>query len=219
MKSILLVDDHKVVRDGLKYYFENNPAYQIAGEAADGEDALKLLSENAFDLVITDLSMPVMDGIQLMEEIRQHHDGQKVLALTMLGETAHIKKMIALGVNGYILKSSGQDEILKAIDRIFQGENYFSSEVTNAIINDLAGKKTKPKQRLTVETPLSRREKEVLALIVEELSNQEIADKLFISTRTVDAHKRNLLQKTGAKNIAGLVVYAVEHGLANVATH
>ena len=216
MKTKLLVDDHKVVRDGLKFYFEDNAAYSIKGKAGNGEEALLFLKNDSFDLVITDLSMPKMDGIKLMEEIKTAFPQQKVLALTMLGETAHIKKMIELGVNGYLLKSSGQDEILQAIETIFKGENYFSSEVTNAIISELAGKKVQPSHSLLIDTELSRREKEVLALIVEEMSNKEIADKLFISQRTVDAHKRNLLQKTGSKNIAGLVVYAVENGLVDV---
>ena len=105
-----------------------------------------------------------------------------------------------------------KSEIFKAIDTILSDENYFSSEVTKIIMDNMAGKK-KPSKRLTLETPLTRREKEVLELIVKEYSNQEIADALFISVRTVDAHKRNLLEKTGCKNIAGLVVYAIEHNI------
>lgn len=216
MKTILLVDDHKVVRDGLKYYFEGNENFIIKDEAENGEMALELLKKDEFDLVLSDLSMPKMDGVRLMEKIKELYPAQKVLALTMLNETAHIKKMIELGVNGYLLKSSGQKEILKAIESILDGENYFSTEVTNTIIYDLAGKKTESTHTLLMDTELSRREREVLALIVEEMTNKEIADKLFISQRTVDAHKRNLLQKTGSKNIAGLVVYAVENGLVEV---
>ncbi len=215
MKEILLVDDHKIVRDGLRYYFETVDRYHIAAEAENGEQALGILKENKFDLVITDISMPKMDGIDLLKEIKQINPDQPVLALTMLDESRHIKKMISYGINGYLLKNSSEDAILKAIDRILEGEKYFPEEVTQTLINDIAGNKT-PKRRLTVETPLSHREKEILALIVDELSNQEIADKLFISTRTVDAHKRNLLQKTGAKNIAGLVIYALEHGITGM---
>ena len=213
MIELMLVDDHKVVRDGLKYYFENHPQYKIVDEAANGKEALEKLEKRSFDLIITDISMPLMDGLELMRRIREKDVNQPVIALTMLGESQHIKQMLALGVNGYILKNAGEEEILKAIDRVMNGESYYSYEVTQAILNDLTGKKLKPKQRLTLETPLSDREKEVLKLIVEEMSNQEIADKLFISVRTVDAHKRNMLEKTGAKNIAGLVMYAVEHDI------
>ena len=212
MKKILLVDDHKVVRDGLKYYFEDTEAFEITDEASNGIEALEKIESGNFDLVITDLSMPEMDGIELMKNIQEKYEGMPVIALTMLGETQHIKQMISHGVNGYLLKNCGEEEIIKALNMVFNGESYFSSEVTNALINDIAGKR-KPKQRLTLETPLSGREKEVLKLIVDEKSNQEIADELFISVRTVDAHKRNMLEKTGAKNVAGLVMYAVEHDL------
>jgi DNA-binding NarL/FixJ family response regulator len=209
-KRILLVEDHKIVRDGLKFYFEDTDEYEIVAEAENGEEGLNILKDDVFDLVITDISMPKMDGIQFMKEVHEKYPNQKVIALTMMGESQHIKQMIAYGVNGYLLKNSGEEEIFKAIEVVFAGETFFSKEVTNAIINDLQGKR-KPKQRLTVETPLSDREKEVLRLIAEEYSNKEIADKLFISVRTVDAHKRNMLEKTGAKNIAGLIMYAIEH--------
>lgn len=212
MPKILLVDDHKVVRDGLKYHFEDHPDYNVAFEATNGKEALDILQKETVDVVISDISMPVMDGIALLREIRNIMPDQKVIALTMLGEVTHIKQMISLGVNAYLLKNSTESEIIKAIDEVMDGNNYFSKEVTQSLIDDLAGKK-KPKQRLTLETPLSKREKEVLKLIAAEYTNQEIADELFISVRTVDSHKHNLLEKTGAKNVAGLVLFAVEHDL------
>lgn len=212
MTKILLVDDHKIVRDGLKMYFENHPNQNIAFEAGNGVEALDILKSNEVDLVITDISMPVMDGLEFLKQAKTHFGSVKVIALTMMGDIHYIKQMIATGVDGYLLKNSSRDEILQAVNVVIGGESYFSEDVTHEIVNDLAGKR-KPKQRLTLETPLSKREKEVLKLILEELSNQEIADKLFISVRTVEAHKRNLLEKTGAKSIAGLVLYAVEHSL------
>ncbi|MBV6642729.1 MAG: response regulator transcription factor [Cyclobacteriaceae bacterium] len=211
-KSIILVDDHKIIRDGLKMYFTDNDDYVIEAEAENGVEALEILSKQTFDLVITDISMPEMDGITLAQEIKEKYPDQKVMALTMMGENQHIKHMLAAGVNGYILKNSDKSEIMTAIKTILNGENYYSGSVTKIIIDGIAGKK-KPTQRLTLETPLTTREKEVLKLIVKEFSNKEIADQLFISVRTVDAHKRNLLEKTGCKNIAGLVVYALEHNI------
>ena len=211
-KSILLVDDHKIIRDGLKLYFEDSEEYAVSAEAENGEKALEILKEKEFDIVITDISMPEMDGITLTQRIKEKDPSQKVMALTMMGENQHIKHMLSAGVNGYILKNSDKSEILKAIETILAGENYYSGEVTKIIMDSMSGKK-KPTQRLTLETPLTNREKEVLKLIVKEYSNQEIADELFISVRTVDAHKRNLLEKTGCKNIAGLVVYALEHNI------
>lgn len=210
--TILLVDDHKIIRDGLKLYFEDSENYEVTSEADNGETALAVLEQEQFDIVITDISMPVMDGITLTQRIKEKNPEQKIMALTMMGENQHIKHMLSAGVNGYILKNSDKGEILKAIDTITGGDNYYSNEVTKIIMDSMTGKK-KPQQRLTLETPLTTREKEVLKLIVKEFSNQEIADELFISPRTVDAHKRNLLEKTGCKNIAGLVVYALEHNI------
>ncbi len=211
--TILLVDDHKIIRDGLKLYFEGNDKYEVSAEASNAKDALTLLRENDFDLVITDISMPEMDGIRFTQELKLFKPNQKVMALTMISENQHIKHMLSAGVNGYILKNADKGEIFQAIDTILNDENYFSSEVTKIIMDNMTAKK-QPVKKLSLETPLTRREKEVLELIIKEYSNQEIADSLFISVRTVDAHKRNLLEKTGCKNIAGLVVYAMEHNIA-----
>lgn len=212
MIRIMLVDDHKVVRDGIKYYFEDQPDCEVVQEAGNGLEALEVLKESPVDIVITDISMPEMDGIGLLKAIRETMPDQKVIALTMLSEVQHVKEMISHGVNAYLLKNCNEEEILKAVREVQSGSTYFAKDVTQSLIDDLAGKR-RPKQRLTIETPLSAREKEVLKLIAMEHTNQEIADKLFISVRTVDSHKRNLLEKTGAKNIAGLVMYAVEHSL------
>lgn len=212
MVSIMLVDDHEVIRDGLKFYFEGLSDFAVVAEASDGKGAIEVLLKQSVDIVITDISMPGMDGLELMQYISEKHPDQKVIALTMLGESQYVTKMISLGVQGYILKNAGKQQLLDAVKAVSNGENYFSKEATNAIIDALANKK-KAKQRLTVETPLSSREKEVLKLIIDEMSNQEIADKLFISVRTVETHKHNMLEKTGCKNIAGLVMYAIERNL------
>ncbi len=210
MKSILLIDDHQLIRDAIKFYFDKDPEFQVKGEASNGYEALQLLVENTYDIVISDINMPMMDGLELMEKIRSNYPEQKVIVLSMHGDGSAINKMISLGAQGYILKNAAKSELKEALIKILGGENYFSKEVYDAIINRIA---RKPTQRLTVETELSSREKEVLSLIVDEYSNKEIADKLFISIRTVETHKRNLLEKTGCKNIAGLVVYAMERDL------
>ncbi|MEM6831315.1 MAG: response regulator transcription factor [Bacteroidota bacterium] len=211
MKNILVVDDHQIIRDGIRFYFENDEHFIIKDEAENGIQAMEYLKENAYDIVLTDINMPEMDGLELMKNIRESYPEQKVLVLSMYNEAAHINKMIAMGANGYILKKSNKTELVNAINHILNGENHFSDEVYQSIVQNIAGKK--PKQRLTLETELSVREKEVLVLIANEYSNQEIADKLFISIRTVETHKRNLLEKTGCKNVAGLVMYAVERNL------
>lgn len=211
MKSILIVDDHQIIRDGIRFYFEDDPDFMIKHEAENGTQALEFLKDNTYDVVLTDINMPEMDGLELMKNIRESYPDQKVLVLSMYNEAAYINKMIAMGANGYILKKSNKSELVAAINRVLEGEDHYSDEVYKTIVDNIAGKK--PKQRLSLETELSEREKEVLVLIANEYSNQEIADKLFISIRTVETHKRNLLEKTGCKNVAGLVMYAVERNL------
>ena len=208
--SILLVDDHQMVREGLKSIFENDDNYHIEAEAINGIEALNLLKDIKVDIVLTDISMPGMDGVELTKTIKKNDPLQKIIALTMLGESQHIKQMLKAGVSGYLLKNCGSKELKKAITRVLEGESYFSPEVSQIIMNDLTGKHG---SRMATEIELSDREKEILHLIIREYSNQEIADTLFISPRTVDAHKRNLLDKTGSKNIAGLVLYAIEKRL------
>ena len=208
MRKILLVDDHALIRDAIKAYFKENTEFELAGEAKNGIQALDLMKENQYDLVLSDINMPEMDGLELMKNIKSDYPDQKVLVLTMFNDNAQIKKMIELGANGYILKNATKSELFEGITKIIDGDDYFSKEVYESLINSIS--KRKEKKRLTFEVPLSDREKEVLVLVANEFSNQEIADKLFISIRTVETHKRNLLEKTGCKNVAGLVMYAVE---------
>jgi DNA-binding NarL/FixJ family response regulator len=212
--KVFLVDDHKMIRDGIKFYLDDDERFEIIGEANNGQEALaKISANNKFDVLITDIVMPQMDGIELVKNIigTPSYDF-KIVALTMLSESQHIKKMLNYGIQGYLLKSTSEEEIKKAIVEVAQGGTYYSQEVTTIIMNNLRGEKAKG-SRMSLEIPLTARETEVLHLIVKEYSNQEIGDELFISVRTVDAHKRNLLEKTGAKNMAGLALYAIEKRL------
>ncbi|MEO9474415.1 MAG: response regulator transcription factor [Cyclobacteriaceae bacterium] len=210
--KILLVDDHEMIRDAIKFYFKEDEDYEIAYEAANGLQALDVLEKHDdVDVMITDIKMPEMTGIQLMESVQENYPDLRVLVLSMFNEANYINKMISLGASGYVLKNTSRQNMKEALEKILQGEDYYADEVYKTIIDSIARKA--PKNRLTVEVSLSDREKEVLQLIVAELSNQEIADKLFISVRTVESHKRNLLEKTGCKNIAGLTLYAIEKGI------
>lgn len=211
MRTLLLVDDHQIIRDGIRFYFENDTEFVIKDEAENGLDALDLLKENQYDIILTDINMPKMDGVEFIKSLRENYPDQKVLVLSMYNEAGYINKMIANGANGYVLKKSNKSELVDAIKKVLDGKDHYSDEVYQTIIGSIAGRK--PKERLTIEADLSEREKEVLVLITNEYSNQEIADKLFISIRTVETHKRNLLEKTGCKNVAGLVMYAVERNL------
>lgn len=209
--KILLVDDHTMVRAGLKALLERNENYNVVAEASNGKEALMVLAENEFDIVLTDISMPVMDGIELTKEILNIRPEVKIIALTMMDESRYIKQMLLAGASGYLLKNSSFDEINTAISEVLKGENYYTPKITVTVMDFLIGKKKKDKR--TDRFPLSDREKDVLHLIIKEFNNHEIAEKLFISPRTVEVHKRNLIDKTGSKSIAGLVLYAVNNQL------
>jgi DNA-binding NarL/FixJ family response regulator len=215
MKTIklFLVDDHKLIRDGIKAHFEDDDRFEIVGEANNGVNALEQLKGISVDVVLMDINMDIMDGIECTTHISQEHPEIKVLALTMLAENQHIKEMLKAGALGYMLKNATEQEIKQGISAVYNGSSFYSPEVTQTVMNSLSSpiSTKKKKSRFEPQIPLTTREKEVLLLIIKEYSNQEIADELFISKRTVDAHKRNLLEKTGSKNVAGLVMYALNN--------
>ena len=213
--KLILVDDHKMVREGLKIFLANNPHFEIVAEAENGLDCLDQLQSVETDIVLTDLSMPQMDGLELTKALKEQYPKIKVIALTMMGDKQHIKQMLAEGAMGYLLKNCGEDELTNAIKKVYDGGTYYAPEVTSIIIKSIRKVKLNTGSYVVLEMPLTVREKEVLHLILKERNNQEIADELFVSVRTVDAHKRNLLDKTGRKNIAGLVLYAIDHQLFN----
>jgi len=210
--NIGIVDDHKIVRDGVKVMVEDHPGFDIICEAENEKEAIEQCSNNNVDVLIMDITMPVMDGIEATLIIKENHPDIKILALTMLSEDQHIRKMIKAGASGYILKNSGKQELIKAIESIIEGKHYFSNDATQAILQELVNPDVN-KVNDEEDVHITEREREVLKLIVNEFTNQEIADKLFVSVRTIDAHRRNLLQKTGAKNTAGLVKYALKNKL------
>lgn len=211
--KLFLVDDHKMIREGLKHFLENQPDFEIIAEAENGVDCLNQLESITPDIVLTDLNMPEMDGLELTKAIKEKYPNIKIIALTMMGESQHIKQMLAEGAMGYLLKDCSEEELVLAIKNVQNGGTYYSPEVTNIILNNIRKVKPATTSKVATEMPLTEREKEVLHLILKEQSNKEIADKLFVSVRTVDAHKRNLLDKTGSRNVAGLVIYAIERQL------
>ncbi len=212
--KILLVDDHYIVRDGIRMLLEDEIGFEIVEEAENGTKAIEACKNKDIDLAIIDINMPEMNGIEATEVIKEEHPDIKVLALTMMDEDEHIRKMIEAGASGYILKSSDREELIEAITTILDGRHYFSDDTTQRVMMDLvqSGKKKEEPD----PDQITSREREVLELIVKEYTNQQIADELHISVRTVDAHRRNLLQKTDAKNTAGLVTYAIRHNLVEI---
>jgi len=211
--NVLVVDDHKIVRDGILSLLQDEPDIFVISQAENGKDALEKIPKVSPHLVLIDISMPVMNGIDCAREITKKYPEIKVLALTMLNELEHIKNMLSAGAMGYLLKNSGKEELVTAIKTVIAGQNYFSTEVKDMIMMEMVKKKSSPGKIIGEKVPLTSRELDVLELILKEFTNQEIAAKLFISVRTVDAHRRNLLEKTGARNTAGLVKFALENHL------
>ncbi|XOV94974.1 MAG: response regulator [Bacteroidota bacterium] len=207
-KSVLLADDHGIIRDAIKYYIEEDDEYCVTAEASNGIEALELLMNNSYDLLITDISMPEMNGVELIEKVKELNPEQKSLILSMYGDSNIVKEMLGKGADGFVMKNASKSELNEAIDRILNGENFFSKEIFNSLLDNLTNKKGSTKSSFKVA--LSAREKEILDLIVKEYTNLEIADKLFISVRTVETHKRNLIEKTRSRNVAGLVKYAMK---------
>jgi len=210
---VLLVDDHKIVRDGIKLMLEPQPGIDVVAEADSGNKVSSVLQDNPVDVIIMDINMPDMSGIEATKLVKDNHPQIKVLALTMSSDDSHIRQMVQAGASGYIMKSAGRDELTRAIHDVMEGKHYFSDQATQSIMMDLVKNKGKPSTAEPIH--ITERELEVLQLIVKENTNQEIAEKLYISPRTVDAHRRNLLQKTGSRNTAGLVKYAFQQGLVN----
>lgn len=213
--QVLLVDDHDIVRDGIRSLLEDEIGFTIVGEASNGIEALEACDNTEIDIVVMDVSMPKMNGIEATKKIKEKHPDLKILALTMMDEDEHIRKMIEAGASGYLLKSSDKQEFIDALTSVLGGQHYFSNDAAHSVMMNLVRGNTQDNN--TDPAHVTDRELEVLELIVREYTNQEIADKLYISIRTVDAHRRNLLQKTGAKNTAGLVKYAIKHDLVDIA--
>jgi len=210
--QILIADDHKIIRDGLQAMLEDAEGINVVAEATGGEEVLEICRSEKIDIAIMDINMPEPNGIETTRMLKKEFPNINVLALTMMQEDEHIRRMIAAGAGGYISKSSGSEELIEAIHTVAKGENYFSEEATKAVMKNLVESGGKKKKSVS-SGDLTERELEVLKLICRELTNKEIAEKLYISIRTVDAHRRNLLQKTGARNTAGLVKYAVRNNL------
>ena len=205
---ILLADDHALVRDGMKTLLKDVNDFSVVGEAADGLEVVKKVEELLPDIVTMDISMPNMNGLETIDVIHRRFPKTKILVLTMHENEEYAHRVYKSGAGGYILKNSDKKEFIHAIRMVHKGERFFSSSVSGVTSKGYVGKEV-------ASIPITRREKEILRLIVDGLTNQEIADKLFISPRTVDTHRSNLMQKLEIKNTAGLVRFAIENGIVS----
>jgi DNA-binding NarL/FixJ family response regulator len=210
---LAIADDHKIFREGLKALLEEYPQVLVLVEAYSGRQLLELLPHQAIDVVLMDINMPEMDGRQATALVHQHHPHTKVLALSMHDEEKYIIDMMKAGARGYLLKSAEPGEIIDAILAVHDKGFYFNESLSATLVKQLMGQST---AELRNEATLNSRETEVLQLICQEYSNVEIADKLFLSVRTVEGYRTRLFEKIGAKNIVGLVIYAVKKGVFNI---
>lgn len=201
--KLYIVDDHQMLIDGLKALLGEEAHISIVGESNLPKTAIKEILEYRPDIVLTDINMPNIDGIELTKEVKKLNPDIKVIALSMFGERETISEMLKAGVSGYILKNTGKAELLTAIEKVANGQTYFSEEV-NAEMTKM------PESSASQEITLSLREIEVIELIAEEYTNAKIAEALFISERTVETHRKNIFRKTDTKGVIGLLKYCVD---------
>ena len=214
MIEILIADDHRVFREGIASLLAEETHLKIIGEAGSGQEVLQYLQMAQPDVILMDISMENGNGIETTKIIKNQYPEIKILVLSMHDESDYIIRVLDAGADSYILKDAGSDELIKAIEIVHSGDTYYSQEVSQHIIQYLKGKRTSNSNKKGV--PISKREYEILKLIAEENSNAEIADQLFISVRTVETHKRNIIEKLEVKNTVGLVKYALKHGIIEV---
>lgn len=208
--KLFIVDDHQMMIDGIVSLLKDEKKFEITGTALNGLEALKKIEKNFPDILLTDVSMPEMGGIELCKEIKQKFPTIKVLVLTMYNDREIVNEILQAGANGYILKNTGKQELLEALESLNRNDAYYSSEVVNALIENM---KNPIREKQIYSSDLTEREIEIVRLIVKEFSSAEIAEKLFISPRTVETHRKNILRKTGVKNIVGLIKYAYDNKL------
>jgi len=207
--TLLLVDDQTMFLDGIESLLERIPAVTIVGKAHNGQDAVRLVTELKPDVVLMDINMPYMDGIEASKRIRKASPGTRVVVLSMYGHREFVLELLDSGVGGYLLKSTGKAELEQAIMTVAEGGQYIAQE-----LRELAATADRHTHREgeTIYGPLTKREVDVVKLIMMERTSQEIADMLFLSANTVETHRRNILHKLDCRNIAGLVKYAMERG-------
>lgn len=212
--KIYIVDDHKLFREGLKLLLSTQEFVQHVYEASSGEEFIENLNLVDCDVVLMDIEMPGMNGIETTELALRLKPDLKIIVLSMYGDEQYYYKMVDIGVKGFVLKNSGIEKVISAIHQVAEGENYFSEELLVNILNNIrSGAKI---EQIALDVEISEREMEILYHVCLGLSNQEIADKLFISKRTVDKHRANLLSKTGCRNTAALVMYAIKNKMVQV---
>lgn len=210
---LLLADDHAVLRAGLKALLNAQPDMQVVAEAADGKEAVRKSYENDPDIVLMDISMPGLTGLEATKQIRNQNQATKILVLTMHEDERYLYSALSAGASGYVPKKAADTEVLDAIRATYRGENFIHSSMTKGLVAEMSGKdKTNPTEYLDPDI-LSQREKEVLQLLAIGYTNQQAADELYLSVKTVETYKARIKDKLGLKGRAELVRYAIQAGI------
>lgn len=201
-QRIFIVDDHQMVIDGINLMLEGKSDFTVVGESTQPLMVLQLLENTPADILITDVGMPDMSGVELSRAVKNKYPPIKILALSMFGDSQIIAEMIDAGISGYILKNAGKKELIEALTKIAEGQNYFGQEITLQLMKSF--------KRNQEEAKLTDREIEIIRMIEKDMTTRDIADTLFISERTVETHRKNILHKTNTQTVVGLLKYAYE---------
>lgn len=214
MIKIILADDHGIVRDGIKATLRDEKNFKVIAEASNGLEAIEKVKKYEPDILIIDITMPEMNGIDAAAIIHKTDSQTKSIILSMHDREEYVFKAIESGASGYLLKDTGKEEFIKAINLVYKGEKYFSSSISNVLVSGYLHKmKSKEAAPLEADSVLTKREKGILKLIVDGLNNREIADQLKISIRTIETHRSNIMKKMQVKNAIELVKIAMEQKL------
>ena len=205
--KLLIADDHTILRDGIVSLLQSEQSFAVTGTAANGYEVMDLVNKNDYDVCLLDINMPGLDGMETAKLLKEKKPGIKIIMLTTYNDREIISELVHIGVSGYLLKNSDKQELVEAVHKVMKGRHYFSEEVENIILQGLTEKKSGETITLT------ERELEVMHLLAREYTNDKIATALHISYRTVETHRKNIMQKTKAHNLAGLLKYAYGKGL------
>ena len=212
--KLLLVDDHPIVLDGIKSHLCAQPEFEVVGDAANGQEALRKAKLTLPDVILLDINMPHMNGLEAMAGLRRQVPTAKILVLTMHNTKEYIAQVVRSGARGYLLKDSAPAELVAAIKAVHRGEVHFSPTVSKVLVEEMADGDRRPHPSLP--PPLTDREREVLSLIAEGLLNKQIADRLGIGVRTIETHRERIMRKLDIHTVAGLTKYAIARGMTSM---
>lgn len=212
--KIILTDDHAMIRAGIKSLIERDTDYEVVAEATNGRETVSMVQKLKPDVVVMDISMPDLNGVEATRQIKEIDNDIRIIALSVHKEVSFVRHMLKVGADAYLVKHSEFDELAEAIRTVLQGKTYLSPSISDLVINDYL--KHLPEKDAQVFTRLSSREQEVLQMLVEGKSKKEIAETLYLSVKTIDSHRQNIMHKLGIDNFSDLVRYAIREGISEL---